>query len=59
MNNLPEVTTAVEDVAGAVLRAANDNGPTLRYPAGADSVAGAKMRAEAVWTAVSEGRALP
>jgi NAD(P)-dependent dehydrogenase (short-subunit alcohol dehydrogenase family) len=46
MSNLPEVTTALEDVANAILRAANDTGPTLRYPAGADSVAGAKMRAE-------------
>jgi NAD(P)-dependent dehydrogenase (short-subunit alcohol dehydrogenase family) len=45
MSNLPEVTTALEDVANAVLRAANDTGTTLRYPAGADSMASAKMRA--------------
>jgi hypothetical protein len=45
MSNLPEATTALEDVANAVLRAANDTGATLRYPAGADSVASAKMRA--------------
>jgi hypothetical protein len=45
MRNLPEATTTLEDVANAVLRAANDSGATLRYPAGADSVASAKMRA--------------
>jgi hypothetical protein len=43
--NLPEVTTTLEDVANAVFRAANENGATLRYPAGVDSVASAKMRA--------------
>jgi NAD(P)-dependent dehydrogenase (short-subunit alcohol dehydrogenase family) len=46
MGGLPEVATNVEDVAEAVFRAANDTGATLRYPAGADSVAGAKKRAE-------------
>ena len=46
MGNLPEVTTNVEDVAEGVLRAVNDTGPTLRYPAGADSVAIAQKRAE-------------
>jgi NAD(P)-dependent dehydrogenase (short-subunit alcohol dehydrogenase family) len=45
MSNLPEVTTTLADVANAVLQAANDTGATLRYPAGADSVASAKMRA--------------
>ena len=45
MSNLPEVTTTLDDVANAVLRAANDTGATLRYPAGADSVASATMRA--------------
>jgi len=45
MSNLSGVTTTLEDVANAVLRAANDTGATLRYPAGADAVASAKMRA--------------
>jgi NAD(P)-dependent dehydrogenase (short-subunit alcohol dehydrogenase family) len=45
MSNLPEATTTLEDVANAVFRAANDTGATLRYPAGADAVASAKMRA--------------
>ena len=45
MSNLPAATTTLEDVANAVLRAANDTGVILRYPAGADSVANAKMRA--------------
>ncbi|WMT79284.1 SDR family oxidoreductase [Bradyrhizobium sp. Ash2021] len=45
LSNLPELTTTLEDVANAVLRAANDTGAPLRYPAGADSVASAKMRA--------------
>jgi short-subunit dehydrogenase len=45
MSNLPEATTSLGDVANAILRAANDSGATLRYPAGADSVASAKMRA--------------
>jgi NAD(P)-dependent dehydrogenase (short-subunit alcohol dehydrogenase family) len=45
MSNLPEATTTLEDVAHAVFRAANDTAATLRYPAGADSVASAKMRA--------------
>jgi hypothetical protein len=45
MRNLPEATTTLEDVANAVLRAASDIGAVLRYPAGADSVASAKMRA--------------
>jgi short-subunit dehydrogenase len=46
MGGLPELATNLEDVAGAVLRAVNDTGPTLRFPAGADSVANAKKRAE-------------
>lgn len=46
MGSLPEVATNVEDVAEAVLRAANDTSPTLRFPAGADSVAIAGKRAE-------------
>jgi hypothetical protein len=58
MSNLPEATTALEDVADAVFRAANDTGPTLRYPAGADAVASAKTRAEPVPTNIREGRAL-
>ena len=45
MSNISGDTTALEDVANAVFRAANDTGATLRYPAGADSVASAKMRA--------------
>lgn len=45
MNNIPESTTTLEDVAKAVIRAANDTGTTLRYPAGADSVASATLRA--------------
>jgi NAD(P)-dependent dehydrogenase (short-subunit alcohol dehydrogenase family) len=45
MSNLPGFTTTLEDVAKAVFRAANDTGETLRYPAGADSVASAKIRA--------------
>ena len=45
MRNLPELTTTLDDVANAVFRAANDTGATLRYPAGADSVASAKLRA--------------
>jgi NAD(P)-dependent dehydrogenase (short-subunit alcohol dehydrogenase family) len=45
MGNLPETTTTLEDVANAILRAADDTGVILRYPAGADSVASAKMRA--------------
>jgi len=45
MGGLPELATNLEDVAEAVLRAANDAGPTLRFPAGADSVANAKKRA--------------
>jgi NAD(P)-dependent dehydrogenase (short-subunit alcohol dehydrogenase family) len=45
MSNLPAVTTTLEDVANAILRAANDTSATLRYPAGADSVASAKTRA--------------
>jgi NAD(P)-dependent dehydrogenase (short-subunit alcohol dehydrogenase family) len=44
MSNLPELTTTLEDVAEAVFRAANDTGVTLRFPAGADSVASAKVR---------------
>jgi NAD(P)-dependent dehydrogenase (short-subunit alcohol dehydrogenase family) len=58
MSNLPEATTALEDVANEIFRAAKDTGPTLRYPAGADSVASAKTRAEPVPTSVREGRAL-
>jgi NAD(P)-dependent dehydrogenase (short-subunit alcohol dehydrogenase family) len=46
MNGLPELATNLEDVAEAVLQAANDTGPTLRFPAGADSVANASKRAE-------------
>jgi NAD(P)-dependent dehydrogenase (short-subunit alcohol dehydrogenase family) len=46
MGGLPEVATNVEDVAEAVLRAVNDTSPTLRFPAGADSVASAEKRAE-------------
>jgi NAD(P)-dependent dehydrogenase (short-subunit alcohol dehydrogenase family) len=46
MGGLPELATNLEDVAEAVLRAANDTGLTLRFPAGADSVANAKKRAE-------------
>jgi NAD(P)-dependent dehydrogenase (short-subunit alcohol dehydrogenase family) len=46
MGGLPEVATELEDVAEAVLRAADDTGPTLRFPAGADSVANARKRAE-------------
>jgi hypothetical protein len=45
MSNISGATTALEDVANAVFRAANDTGATLRYPAGADSVASAKIRA--------------
>jgi NAD(P)-dependent dehydrogenase (short-subunit alcohol dehydrogenase family) len=45
MSNISGDTTTIEDVANAVFRAANDTGATLRYPAGADSVASAKMRA--------------
>jgi hypothetical protein len=45
MSNISGATTTLEDVANAVFRAANDTGATLRYPAGADSVASAKMRA--------------
>jgi NAD(P)-dependent dehydrogenase (short-subunit alcohol dehydrogenase family) len=45
MRNLPEATTTLEDVSEAVFRAANDAGAGLRYPAGADSVASAQMRA--------------
>jgi NAD(P)-dependent dehydrogenase (short-subunit alcohol dehydrogenase family) len=46
MGGLPKVATNVEDVAEAVLRAVNDTSPTLRFPAGADSVASAEKRAE-------------
>jgi hypothetical protein len=46
MGGLPELATNLEDVAEAVLRAADDTGPTLRFPAGADSVANSKKRAE-------------
>jgi hypothetical protein len=45
MSNLPEFTTALGDVANAVFSAANDTGATLRFPAGADSMASTKMRA--------------
>jgi NAD(P)-dependent dehydrogenase (short-subunit alcohol dehydrogenase family) len=45
MSNLPEFTTALGDVANAVFWAANDTGATLRFPAGADSMASTKMRA--------------
>jgi NAD(P)-dependent dehydrogenase (short-subunit alcohol dehydrogenase family) len=44
-SNLPEFTTALGDVANAVFWAANDTGATLRFPAGADSMASTKMRA--------------
>lgn len=46
MSGLPVLATNLEDVAEAVLRAADDTGPTLRFPAGADAVAAAKKRAE-------------
>jgi len=42
-SNLPEFTTALGDVANAVFWAANDTGATLRFPAGADSMASTKM----------------
>jgi len=45
MSGLPELATNVEDVADAVFRAVNDTGPTLRFPAGADSVVSAEKRA--------------
>jgi hypothetical protein len=45
MSNLPEFTTTLEDVANAVLQAFTDTGATLRFPAGADSMASTKMRA--------------
>ncbi|MGH8782660.1 SDR family oxidoreductase [Paraburkholderia sp.] len=45
MSSLPKVTTSIEDVATAVLRAVNDTGPTLRFPAGADAVAAAEKHA--------------
>jgi hypothetical protein len=41
----PEFTMNVQDVAEGVLRAANDTSPTLRFPAGSDSVAIAEKRA--------------
>ncbi|MGO4451213.1 SDR family oxidoreductase [Phyllobacterium sp. TAF24] len=46
MSSLPEVSTTLEDAAAAVFRAANDTSSTLRFPAGADSVAIAKKHAE-------------
>jgi short-subunit dehydrogenase len=46
MGGLPEVSTNVEDAAEGVLRAVNDTGPTLRFPAGADSIATAEKHAE-------------
>lgn len=46
MANVPKDATNLEDVANAVFLAANDAGATLRYPAGADSIASANMRAE-------------
>jgi NAD(P)-dependent dehydrogenase (short-subunit alcohol dehydrogenase family) len=46
MGSLPEVPTNVQDVAEGVLRAVNDTSSTLRFPAGADSVAIAQKRAE-------------
>lgn len=46
MNNIQTATTSLQDVAEAVFRAVNDQGPTLQYPAGSDSIATAKRRAE-------------
>jgi NAD(P)-dependent dehydrogenase (short-subunit alcohol dehydrogenase family) len=46
MKNVPELRTALEDVADAVFQAAIDTGATLQYPAGADAVASATKRAE-------------
>ena len=46
MGSIPKVSTNNQDVADAVLRAVNDTGPTLRFPAGADSVAIAEKRAQ-------------
>jgi short-subunit dehydrogenase len=46
MKGIPTDTTELEDVAEAVFRAVNDTGSTLQYPAGADSVAIARKRAE-------------
>ena len=46
MGSIPKVSTNNQDVAEAVLRAVNDTSPTLRFPAGADSVAIAAKRAE-------------
>jgi NAD(P)-dependent dehydrogenase (short-subunit alcohol dehydrogenase family) len=46
MGSIPKVTTSNQDVSEAVLRAVNDTSPTLRFPAGADSVAIAGQRAE-------------
>jgi len=46
MNNIQTATTSLQDVAEAVFRAVNDQGPTLQYPAGSDSIAIAKRRAE-------------
>jgi NAD(P)-dependent dehydrogenase (short-subunit alcohol dehydrogenase family) len=46
MKGIPTDTTKLEDVAGAVFRAVNETGPTLQYPAGADSIAIAGKRAE-------------
>lgn len=46
MAGLPEEATTLEDVANAVFQAANDSGVTLRYPAGADAVAAATLRAD-------------
>jgi NAD(P)-dependent dehydrogenase (short-subunit alcohol dehydrogenase family) len=46
MKGIPTDTTRLEDVAEAVFRAVNDDGSTLQYPAGADSIAIAGKRAE-------------
>jgi NAD(P)-dependent dehydrogenase (short-subunit alcohol dehydrogenase family) len=46
MGSIPKDSTNNQDVAEAVFRAVNDTSPTLRFPAGADAVAIAGMRAE-------------
>lgn len=46
MGALPQVSTSAHDVAEGVLQAATDTSPTLRFPAGPDSVTIATKRAE-------------
>jgi NAD(P)-dependent dehydrogenase (short-subunit alcohol dehydrogenase family) len=46
MKGIPTDTTKLEDVAETVFRAVSDTGPTLQYPAGADSIAIARKRTE-------------